>query len=67
MALYFAILSVVLVILFFISAIFSASETVFTATSRVKVDENIADSFWGKKQILRYYDNYEKTLTIILI
>ncbi|AJC50103.1 DUF21 domain-containing protein [Mycoplasma flocculare] len=67
MALYFVVLSVVLIFLFFISAIFSASETVFTATSRVKVDENIANSFWGKKQILKYYDNYEKTLTIILI
>ncbi|WP_230580378.1 DUF21 domain-containing protein [Mesomycoplasma ovipneumoniae] len=64
---YFIALGIVLLFLFLISAIFSASETVFTATSRAKVDENISDSFWGKKQILKYYDNYEKTLTIILI
>ncbi|MBG0730643.1 CNNM domain-containing protein [Mycoplasma sp. 'Moose RK'] len=64
---YYLTLIFVLIFLFIISALFSASETVFTATSRAKVDENIADSFFGKKQILKYYDNYEKTLTIILI
>ncbi|WP_276211266.1 CNNM domain-containing protein [Mesomycoplasma conjunctivae] len=53
--------------LFILSAFFSASETVFTATSRAKIETNLPDLFIGKKFILKYYDNYERTLTVILI
>lgn len=58
---------VVLIILVFLSAFFSASETAFTSVSRVRLHTLEANGVRWAKRAGKMIDNYDKLITTVLI
>lgn len=58
---------VALIILVFLSAFFSASETAFTSVSRVRLHTLEADGVRWAKRAGKMIDNYDKLITTVLI
>ena len=58
---------VALIILVFLSAFFSASETAFTSVSRVRLHTLEANGVRWAKRAGKMIDNYDKLITTVLI
>lgn len=59
-------LGFILLLLFFFSGVFSASESVLSSFSKAKIESSTL-SKRVKKTIFKFYDKYEHTLTVILV
>ncbi len=60
-------LVILMIILLFISAFFSMSETVFSSVNIIRLKTFIEDSKKGSKKALWITENFDKTLTTILV
>ncbi len=60
-------LVILMIVLLFISAFFSMSETVFSSVNIIRLKTFIEDSRKGSKKALWISENFDKTLTTILV